>query len=174
MSVNITGVLASSLQWTAVETEANTTSTNNTITDSGQIAYTFNLTSGTGDGQVNQLWHDIRVLDTGNTEEFDLQSLTQSVLNGTFTVSFDAVKGLEIKNESDSTIGVSMTGSNPFGEPLAFPTGIIPIPPSGSFKIPDNVKSGWTVDSSNAIFQVHDVDSSGAQYQIAVIGVSGV
>jgi hypothetical protein len=171
MSVNITGILGASLQWTATETETQTTSLNNTIVDSGATSYTYNFTSGTGAGAVNQLWHDIRILPSGGEEEFDLTALTQTVLNGSFSIAFSKVKGFIVKNDSAQDITISMTGANSWGEPLAYPTGEIVVPHSGSFLI-TNVDEGWDVDSSNKTIQIHDVTGSGSQYHISAIGLA--
>ena len=170
-TIEVTGSLAVSLLWTGKETEnRGPTGQYNTITDTGKINYSENFTTGTGAGQTEEFWHDVRILTSGGVEQFDLTSLTQTILGGSVTKTFSKIKTLVVENKSDDAdIGISMTGSNTWGEPLAYPTGIIKIHKNSPFIIA-SYRDGWTVDATNKVFQIHDLDGSGVTYHIATIG----
>lgn len=57
------------------------------------------LTFGTGDGQINQIWHDRRTLAASTPEDIDLAGALTNAHGG--TVTFATVKFLFIHNRSD-------------------------------------------------------------------------
>ncbi len=82
---------------------------------------------------INEVFYEETTLQTGQTQELDLASLSQFILSEFVAKSFSYVHTITIKN-SDPTgvLQFDVTGAGYAGTFLGNPTGLIPIGPNGA------------------------------------------
>ena len=136
------------------------------ISDAGKIDYELNFGSGTGIGQVNQLWHQTKSLIT--YEGIDMANLPSHPLGLSTSKSFYGAGGANVKathidNSSSYNIGVVLPFIDSDGSKW------IIVPPSGHLTL-SNIK-GWTVPNTGAVIEI---SGNGTQqyYSISLIGAA--
>lgn len=172
MALTLTSTITAKISWNQQDTDQ----VQSTANDLGGVSYEENLTAGSGNEQVNTLWHDVRTLPSGGEETLDLFSLTRELFNGSFSVSFSGgnIKGLEIKNINTNVgadIRLRATGSNAFTVPWDGGSGNNAINAKSPLQLA-NLITGWDVTESQRYLQVVDIGGSGVQYYIGIVGVS--
>lgn len=170
MSIRTTGSLSADVTWTQIE-EATLTK----ISDIGQVSNDLTLTDGTGNRQNDAIWHDVRTLPAGSSENFDLTSLTRILFDQSGPMSFVNVKGIIVKNRAvtiGENLSIKATGTTAFDEPFYGGSGNIPIYPMCALPL-QNYIAGWNVSSLHKIVSIFNDSSTGIIYEIAVIGVTG-
>jgi hypothetical protein len=171
MSIRTTGNLSAEISWTQIE-EASLTK----ISDIGQVTQSNALTDGTGNRQADAIWHDVRTLPSGSSESFNLTSLTRTLFEQEGSMSFVNVKGLIVKNRSEDVgeyLAIYATGATAFDEPFLGGSGNLPIHPLCSLPLLNYIE-GWDVDSSNRTITILNRSTQSIDYEIAVIGVTGI
>ena len=128
------------------------------------------FTPGTGNNQLDKLFHDMRTLADGANESLDLAgSLVDQF--GT-TITFVKIKAMLIRNLSATQTLTIGAGSNPFLNWVGDATDVIKIPPNGMFLLVAPLAGFAVVAGTGDILKV--VNSAGAvcDYQIALAGTS--
>ena len=152
ITMALTGKITSQLSWTQYQT------TNFGINSNANIDNTtLILNSGTGIGQINQLWYSTL---SGN-QTLDLSSLSQNIFNGKINISFTNgdIKGIIINLLDSGNSGV-------FTLPFSSSQGNIILAPSGTTLL--GTGSGWNVNPGDTI-NITMTDTG--NYNIAIIGV---
>lgn len=105
------------------------------------------LTNGTGSGNANAVFSDVRSLSSGGNEELDLAGSLTDAFGATLT--FTKVKALIIWNPTANTVNITVGGaaSNTFTGPFGDASDVITIQPGGFFAI-TAPKTGYTVTAS--------------------------
>ena len=105
-SLSITGQLRVSASWVD-------DLTNTTVTDSASVLRSLSLTNGTGAGQVNGYWRDVRTVAGSATDTIDTTSLPLSVFGTAGTLNLATVKLIYIRNQSTTvTLTYDIAGTN--------------------------------------------------------------
>ncbi len=132
--------------------------------------------NGSGDNQVNNLFHVVDTMPSGGEVQYNLSSLTFTIFNDTYTVTYlgGVVKGLTIRNtetEAGRDIIVACTGVGAFNDPFDGHDGYYVLKPQGIFPVINSL-DGFPISSGNSLFSLID-GGTGAGYEIAIIGTSG-
>lgn len=150
-SLAITSQLRLSASWVDDLTAA-------TVTDSATVQRPLSLSNGTGTGQVNGYWRDVRTVAGSATDTIDLTALPLSVFGTAGTVNLASVKLIYVRNLSTTvTLTYDVNGAN-HG-----------LPPGGVFL--------WTAGTAptNKWFTGSNIviegGSASAQYEIVLAGV---
>lgn len=153
-SLSITGQLRIAASW--VDDLAATT-----VTDSASVSRILSLATGTGAGQVNGYWRDVRtVAGSGATDTIDTTALPLSVFGTAGTLNLASVKVIYVRNQSTTvTLTYDVNGAN-YG-----------LPPGGVFL--------WTAGTAptNKWFHGNNIVIEGgaapgnASYEIILAGV---
>lgn len=170
MSLINTANLSAGISFTAVETNSLSR-----ITDIGSVLSDISLTQGTGNSQCDCIFHAIRTASGAGSDTIDLSSLEFTLFDQLGTLSFHNVKGIVVKNASESTgdiISVIATGSNALKSPFNNGSGNIPVYPTASVLF-SNPILGWTIDSTHKNISVSNDGPSGLMYEICIVGVTG-
>lgn len=129
-----------------------------TVTDSATVQRPVALANGTGAGQANGYWRDVRTVAGSATDTIDTTSLPLSVFGTAGTLNLASVKFIYVRNLSTTvTLTYDINGAN-HG-----------IPPGGMFV--------WTAGTAptNKWFHGSSVvvegGSASAQYEIILAGV---
>lgn len=94
-SFSMTGQVRLSPQWTD---ELNATD----VIDATSIIESFALTDGTGNGQANCYWKDVRTVAAGQEDAIDLASLPLKAYGGTATIGLTSLRAIYIRNLSST------------------------------------------------------------------------
>ena len=150
-SLSITAQLRIAASWVDDLTAA-------TVTDSATVQRPVSLANGTGAGQANGYWRDVRTVGIGATDTIDTTALPLSVFGTAGTLNLASVKLIYVRNLSTTvTLTYDINGAN-HG-----------IPPGGIFL--------WTAGTAptNKWFHGNNVviegGSASAQYEIVLAGV---
>lgn len=135
-------------------------------------AFSNVFTSGTGDDQVDLIWHDQRTVSASSTDSLDLAGSLSDAFGNTLT--FVELKGIIIRAASGNTNNVVVGGNaNPVVGWVSDATDEIVIKPGGLFCL-TAPGTGHTVTASTG--DILDVANSGAgasvTYDIILIGAS--
>lgn len=106
------------------------------------------LTSGTGDEQINALYQKVISFSGTTPQTLDLTALTEEFSR---TVTFSKVKVLYVRSKASSlnyTITIGNSGSNDFYGPWSAAT-VTETVYGSSPMLKTNIGAGWTVDGSN-------------------------
>lgn len=137
------------------------------------LAPNWLFTHGTGNGQANELFSDIRTLAASGTENIDLAG----TLIGHFgeTLTFTKIKAIVILADTGNTNDVVVGGaaSNGFAAPFGDPSDTLKVPAGGGITLVAP-KAGWTVTAGTGDLLKIANGSSGTPvtYTIVVIGVA--
>jgi hypothetical protein len=132
----------------------------------------FDMASGTGSGQANQVFSDQRTITASSSEELDLSGVLANVL-GT-TIAFTAVKAIFIRAAAANVnnVVVGNAAATQFLGGFAAAGNTWAIPPGGIMMVTAPA-AGWTV--ANAASDKLKIANSGAGtsvvYDIIVIGI---
>jgi len=167
----VTGTLQALLKWN--QTEALDLSS---VDDVASINFTVSLANGTGDNQVNELWHDSRSLSAASNDDLDLTALTRTIFGTSVTSSFSILKAILIHNTSTTDgddLYIDSSVSNSIVTPFnASATSKIEIPASSPLVLA-NVLSGWAVTSGTAdILRITNDGAGSVDYKIALLGLA--
>lgn len=150
-SLSITGQLRLSASWVDDLTSA-------TVTDSASVLRSLSLANGTGAGQVNGYWRDVRTVAGSATDTIDTTALALSVFGTAGTLNLATVKLIYVRNQSTTvTLTYDINGAN-YG-----------LPPGAVFL--------WTAGTgpTNKWFHGNNIviegGSASATYEIVLAGV---
>jgi hypothetical protein len=143
------------------------------------IARQYFLTSGTGVGQADKIWHDTRTLTASSTENLDLAGtglldpITQAVL------TFVRVKGLFVAaaagNTNDVIVGANVAnGWAGLIGPTGASGGTITLKPGSAFMAFTTDATAWPVTggTGDLIKVTNSAGGTSVDYSIVVIGAS--
>jgi hypothetical protein len=168
MPLNTTATLS-------VDTEQDT-DTNSFDNRQGSIGYSQALTSGTGSLNINAVYNlQSYSIASGSQLSIDFSSVSQPIVGGSITLSFDNLKSIAIENKSSGVgedISVRATGSNALTEPFNGQSGNLLVKPSASYIYSDPY-TGATVDSSNKNFQITNEGTGTINITLVAVGVTG-
>jgi hypothetical protein len=145
------------------------------ISDVGSVSADISLPDGTGNQQINTIYHLSGVLPSGGSFTLDLLDLSRDIFQETVSVLFTKVKGIIIKNTS-TTVGhnitVAATGLNSLTDLFNGGSGNFPVFPLGAF-VQSKAIDGWSISPSNRYLSIIDSGGFGTGYEIAIVGNSG-
>jgi len=125
------------------------------------------FTTGTGSGQANILFHDIRSLGDGATEDLDLYGGLTDAFG--VTLNFVKIKAIIIKNLSATqTISVGGAAATQFSNWVADVSDIVVLPPE-SFLCLVN-PAGYAVTSILDLLKIANSAGAAGSYEIILIG----
>ena len=171
------------LSWSQSDPDAYNSS--NTYTDAGTYSYNRNYSSGTGStpagySVAGKLWHESRILNSGETRIYSLTGLNTTIFSGSFYTSFNNVKTFYVENLSTGVgqnISVYATGTNGFSGIFNSQSGNYIVGPKSPF-IFSNFLTGWAIYSGNSDLTIKDLGGvtgtgapSGCYIRIAIVGI---
>jgi hypothetical protein len=84
-----------------------------TVTDSASVSRLLSLVNGTGAGQVNGYWRDVRTVAGSATDTIDTTDLPLSVFGTAGTLNLASVKLIYVRNQSTTvTLTYDIDGTN--------------------------------------------------------------
>lgn len=144
-----------------------------TPTDALDYTTRIALTSGTGSGQADMLWHDTRTINASSNEDIDLAGALTGTLGGTLT--FARIKGLVVAAASGNSnnVQVARGSSNGCTLFLAASDGLV-VRPGGIFAwfAQDATGIAVTAGSSDILNIANGGAGTSVTYDIVVIGAS--
>ncbi len=170
MTLTNTANLDCSIDFTALETNSLSR-----ISDIGSVGASVSLSQGTGTEQIDCCWHDVRTASGNSSDFLDLSSLRFTLFDQEGTVSFNKIRGIIVKNQSESSgdiITIAATGSNAFTRPFNGGSGNQPVYAKSAANFYNPIE-GWTVDSTHKYLSIRNETVSGINYEIAIVGVTG-
>lgn len=171
MAINTKATITSDITFTQSNLEGN-------ILDQrqGSLSYSTGITSGVGQTQINAVYHVASgAIASGAEVNKDLNALTQDMIGGSFSMSFDSVKSFVIENTSRTTgedLLVRTTGSNALTELFNGLSGNYRIKPAATYMYSD-IYSGLQVNSSNKNVQIVNNGTGNIYYNMIAVGVTG-
>jgi hypothetical protein len=181
MSINTNSTLQVLLSWSQAETDDNNDS--NTITDEGNYLFNHTWTSGTGYGEINQLWHTSNTLTSGESHAYNITGLTRTIFDNSYTQSFSNIRAIYFENTAtgtgisgtyfDASIIICATGNYGISGIFDNSAGNNKIAANSPW-IAANPATGWPVIAGQTQLFVKDagIDGSGSSYQIGIVGLS--
>jgi hypothetical protein len=136
-------------------------------------AITLALTSGTGSGQANMLWHDQRTLAASATENLDLSGSLTNAFGATQT--FARIKLVMVTAASANTNNVNVIREGTNGVPLFLALGDgIPVRPGGVFlwACTDSTGVAVTNGTGDLLTFTNSAGSTTVTYDVVIIGAS--
>jgi len=132
----------------------------------------IDLSSGTGAGQADMLWHDRRTIAASDTEDLDLASALTSSFGATLV--FATIKELLIVAAAANTNDVQVTRPAANGVPVFLAAGDgLPVAPGGMFHW---IAPGSGADVTAGTGDLLTITNSGAgttvTYDVVIIGTS--
>lgn len=133
----------------------------------------IDLTSGTGSGQADLIWHDTRTLTASGTEDLDLVSLTDAFGQ---TATFARIKAILIvassSNNAANSVQITRPASN--GVPLFMAAGDGISLAAGEHFMWAASGSGKTVTASTGdlITVTNSAGTNSVTYDVVIIGAS--
>jgi len=171
MALNTTATISSDIIFQQQETD-----TNSNDNRQGSVSYSQALTDGTGSLGINGVFNlQSGLIDPSGSYFIDFSSLSQGIVGGTMTLTFNNIKSLCITNLSSTTgedLSVRATGSNTFTEPFNGGSGNILVKPAASYVYSDPY-TGATVDGSNKNLQIYNAGTGTGAFTIVAVGVTG-
>ena len=171
MALNTTATISADIVFQQQETD-----TNSNDNRQGSIAYSQALTAGTGSLGINGVFNlQSGVIDPSGSYMIDFSDLSQGIVGGRMTLSFNNVKAICITNLASTTgedLSVRATGSNTFTEPFNGGSGNILVKPAASYVYSDPY-TGATVDGSNKNLQIYNAGTGTGAFTIVAVGVTG-
>ena len=146
-----------------------------TVTDPLVLAQALNLTSGTGSGNADDLFHDERALGNGGSETLDL---TKGGLSDVFgnAIAITKLKVLFIMNPSaDATLRIGGSTNSQldiFGDSAASSQLLVLSPGSTIFVYTGGAAGKDITGSGNLKIKHGGEGAAGANYKVVAIGAS--
>lgn len=169
MAEALSAQVSASLLWLFQDTLGLTT-----IADSSRLEFAAQLNDGSGAGQANLVWHDLRTVTSGANDDLVLSALPQSIFGNTVNLDFAAVKGLLIVNANTATgdeLRVGAAPSHAWSAPFGSATDKVRVP-TNSCLLLVNQNDGWNVAAGSAdTLRIANPTSDDIQYKIVIVGV---
>lgn len=132
-------------------------------------AIAVDFANGTGSGQANAMFSDLRSLSSGASEDLDLAgSLVDAHGN---TLTFATIKAIIIENPTENTVDITIGGASAtqFVGPFGAATHTVATRPGGfsAFVAP---KTGWTVTGGSVDLLKVLAGAAASTYRIHIIG----
>ncbi len=145
------------------------------VFDRSQLDYHLALANGTGAGEADKIWNDLRTLAAGANEDLILSALPLTLFGDSLSVALVKVRAILLINESTTAGDDLAIGGAPSHEWQGSfaAAGDKLIVPADSCLLLVNRSSGWPVTAGStdklriANGSGHDID-----YKIAVLGTS--
>lgn len=131
------------------------------------------LTSGTGSGQADLIFHDQRTLAASATEDLDLAGSLADAYGTTLT--FARIKALLVIAAAANTNNVNVTRPASNGVPLFLAAGDgIPVRPGGAFAwfAPDATAVAVTAGTGDLVTFTNSSSGTSVTYDVVIIGAS--
>jgi hypothetical protein len=144
-----------------------------TVSDPVSYSTRYDLTSGTGAGQADMMWHDRRTLTASATEDLDLAGVLTNAFGDTQT--FARVKAVIVAAASGNTNNVNVTRPASNGVPLFLAAGDgIPVRPGGMFLwvASDATAVAVTAGTGDLLTFTNSAGSTSVTYDVIIIGAS--
>ena len=171
MALNTTATISADIVLQQQETD-----TNSSNHRQGSVSYSQALTAGTGSLGINSVFNlQSGLIDPSGSYVIDFASLSQGIVGGTMSLTFNNIKSLCITNLSSTTgedLSVRATGSNTFTEPFNGASGNVLVKPAASYVYSDPY-TGATVDGSNKNLQIYNAGTGTGAFTIVAVGVTG-
>lgn len=142
----------------------------NSLVDHLSKIFSLNLVNGTGSGQANRLFHDVRPLADSANEELDLAGgLTDNLGN---TITLAKVKFLAIKNRDTlQTFSVGPAAANGWAAAFGDASDIIKIAPGNLIVLVwSSVGVAVTAGTGDLLKITNGAVGNAADYEIVIIG----
>jgi len=141
--------------------------------DLGRVNLLLQYNTGSGDTEINQIFHDNFVYNGDTPKVYDLQDLDGELLNHPYSKELIKVKSFTIYNVSGDDLPVFFSGSDAFGDMNGFPTEKIIVGAGGNYHVNAGI-GGWDVGSGNNLITVGDGTQLNCRYELVILGeVSG-
>ncbi len=170
MGVTTTGNLNATISFVQLDTQ-----NLSRISDVGSVSVDVSLPDGTGEQEINAIYHLSGVLPSGGSYTIDLLNLPREIFEEEVSVSFTKVRGIIIKNKSEvagHNISVAATGVNSFTDLFNGGSGNFPVFPKYAFNQAKPL-DGWTISNSNRYLAILDTSGHGTAYDLCIVGNSG-
>ena len=170
MSFTNTANLSAGIDFTALETNSLSR-----ITDIGSVAAAVTITQGTGEQEGDCTYHDVRTASGNRSDLLDLTALRFSLFDQDGTIAFNNIKGIVVKNQSEDSefvINILATGNTAFTQPFNKGSGDISVHAKSAVTLMNPIV-GWTVDSTHKSLFITNHTSTGINYEVAIVGVTG-
>lgn len=147
-------------------------STSNSVqVNEGDSNNFLTFTSGTGVGQINKIWFTGGNIPSGSILSIDCSTLKTDFLGSISTIDLTngLLKGLNIRNlstGSNNYFRCDFSGSNSLKTPFNNSQVTLNIPGESSIGLAN--KFGWTIDSSNKIINLVDVNSTSPSVEVTI------
>ena len=143
--------------------------------DEGTVSASFSFTSGTGNGQINQIYHTTgSIPHGGGSTDINLENFRFSILGLTGYKCLDAVKGVYISNTNSASGGFLRvdTRSKSGFDALFGGAGTLEIPPSSTF-IACYPTTGIGINSGTGFLNLSSVHTTGqaVSYALGFLGI---
>lgn len=143
------------------------------VVDRGNVTVEHDFESGTGNNQIDVIWHDRRSINATTNDDLDLTALTQTIYGATVTKTFAKVKAILISNRSTTnSLEIGGSGGNEWSAPFGATGDKVTVPPSSSLVLVNRI-GGWAVTNSSAdILRVRNAGGTSTEYDIVILGTS--
>ena len=180
-TLNTNATLQVLLSWSQLETDSNNDS--NTITDEGTYLFNDTWTSGTGNEEINQLWHTGQNLTSGQSQMYNITGLTRTIFGNSYTQSFSNIRCIYLENTStgtgvsgvyfDASIILKATGDNGLSGVLNNSIEGYKVAAKSPFVLA-NFATGWPITDGQTKLFINDagIAGSGSSYKIGIVGLT--
>jgi hypothetical protein len=163
--MNISGLVAAVVQLAVSNTKDLSVSK-----DDLNLSVQEQFTPGTGNNQLDKIFHDVRTLLAAADESLDLAGSLVDSFGGTIT--FAKIKVLLIRNLSTTQTLTIGNGANPFLTWVGAAAHTVTIPPKGIFLLVAPL-AGFTVTANTGdILKIANSATNPCDYQIVLAGTS--
>jgi len=169
MTITTTSIISNNITFTMID------SGSNSQTETASLNNAQTLTSGSGSLQANYGVIKSGTLPSGGKEYLDFRALNKTIFNADTTIQFSKIKSIVIENRStdyNNDITVAASGANALTELFNGGSGNVQVKPYAVYQYSDPI-SGVTVDATNKDLRIDDVDGSGVNWRLIVVGVTG-
>jgi hypothetical protein len=144
------------------------------IKDFNNLALTDSFADGTGIDSADLLWHDVRTLATGVSEDLDLAGGVTDQFGA--TVTFARVRGLAIRNQTTTAghiLEVGGASSNDWLTWLGATGDVVKVGPDGCLFLWNPSAAAFAVTAGTGdLLKINNAGAADTTYQIVVIGAS--
>ena len=174
MSIITNGLLNASISWNIQTYSQPSLGSTVEQIDRGTVNASFRFSSGTGNGQINQIYHTTGSIPyNGGSTDINLESFTFTILGLTGYKCFDAIKGLYISNTNSASGGFLRvdTRSKSGFDSLFGGAGTLELPPSSTF-VACYPTTGIHINSGTGFINLSNIHSTGQaiSYELGFMG----
>ena len=163
--------LRASLNWLLQDSSALAS-----LSETSKLDFAKSLSTGTGTGQADRIWHDRRTLAAGTHEDLDLTALVREVLGQNIVITLGTVKAILLVNLSSITgddLALGGAGAGAFSAPFDADADARLIVAADSVALLANMQSGWPVVASSAdTLRIENNGPNQVDYAIVIAGTS--